>query len=173
MSQRDLETEPEGGTDHPLPSHVCIKQIQLVKCLSNQSAGQLRTPLAREGFGNNLICFCFTNSGRDNSVATGWTVRGSIPVGGRDFLHPSRPALGPAQPPIQWVPGLFSGGKAAGAWRWEIHPLLEVKERVEIYLYSPSGPSQPVLRCTLTFFFVLRFDFLWINNNLCCSVDAV
>ena len=33
-----------------------------------------------------------------------------------DFLQQSRPALEPTQPPIQWIPGIFSRGKAAGAW---------------------------------------------------------
>jgi hypothetical protein len=35
---------------------------------------------------------------------------------GRNFPHPSRPALGPTQSPVQWY-RTFSRGKAAGAWR--------------------------------------------------------
>ena len=52
----------------------------------------------------------------------------------------SRPSLGPNQPPIQCVPGLSRGVKRPG--RGVDHPpasSAEVKERVELYLYSPSG----------------------------------
>ena len=34
----------------------------------------------------------------------------------RDFPHSYRPALGPTHPPIQLVPGLLRGDKAAGTW---------------------------------------------------------
>jgi hypothetical protein len=41
-------------------------------------------------------------------------VRGSIPgEGGRDFPHSSLLSLGPTQPSVQWVPGLFFGNKMA------------------------------------------------------------
>jgi hypothetical protein len=40
----------------------------------------------------------------------------------------------------------FSGGKAVGAWRWPPTPSsAKVKERVYLYIYSPSRPSWPVL----------------------------
>ena len=59
--------------------------------------------------------------GRDSSVgiATRYELDGPgiKSLWGRDFQHPSRPTLGPTKPPIQWVPSLFPGGKAAGEWR--------------------------------------------------------
>ena len=35
---------------------------------------------------------------------------------GRDFPQLSRPSWSPTQPRVQWAPGLFLGGKAAGSW---------------------------------------------------------
>ena len=71
---------------------------------------------------------------------------------GRDFPHRSRPALGPTQPPVQWVPGLFPGVKLPG--RGADHPppsKCRGHERVGLYLCSPSGPSWPVMGSTFTF----------------------
>ena len=63
---------------------------------------------------------------------------------GRDFPQFSR--LWPTQPHIQWVPGLFPGGKVAGhGISYPPSSSAEVKERVEMYLYCPSGPLWSVL----------------------------
>ena len=39
---------------------------------------------------------------------------GSNP-GGDEIFHPTRPALGPTQPPVKWIPGLSRGLSSAGA----------------------------------------------------------
>jgi hypothetical protein len=84
--------------------------------------------------------------GRDNAVdiATRYGLDG--PVLGWDFPYPSRPVLGPSQPSAEWVPGLFPEGRAAGAWRWPATLYnVEVKNRVELYRYSPSVSSWQVI----------------------------
>jgi hypothetical protein len=68
----------------------------------------------------NILIIYDRRVGRDSSVGIvtryGLDRPGIESRRGRDFQHPSRPALGPTQPPVQWVPGHFRG-KAAGAWR--------------------------------------------------------
>jgi hypothetical protein len=60
-----------------------------------------------------LMLGAFLQVGRDSSVGivTGYGLDGPGIESrwGRDFSHTSRPALGPTQPPVQWVPGLARG----------------------------------------------------------------
>jgi hypothetical protein len=97
-----------------------------------------------------LRLFILVTVDRDSSVgiSTRWELNGPRieTRWGRDFPHSFTPAQRPTQPPAQWETFLFSEVKTAGAWRWPpIPPIDEVKERVELYLYSASRPSWPVL----------------------------
>jgi len=65
---------------------------------------------------------------------------------GQHILHLSRPALGPTHAPIQQVLDLSARRTVAGRWRSPPTPfIVELKERVELYHYSPSGPTWPVI----------------------------
>jgi hypothetical protein len=61
---------------------------------------------------------------------------------GQDFPHLFRPALGPNQPPVQWVSGLAPGGKERPGRDPDPSPTSSAvgHERVELYLYSLYGP---------------------------------
>ena len=74
-----------------------------------------------------------TRYGLDGSEIESWWER--------IFSHPSRRALVLAQPPMQWVPGLFPGIKRPQ--RGVGHPChLEPRLKEECrYNYLPSGPS--------------------------------
>jgi hypothetical protein len=96
--------------------------------------------------------------GRDSSISTANCYgQGGPEIESQrrwDFPHPSGPALGSTQPPTQWVSPV---GNAAGVWSWPSNPYsAKVKERVELYLYFPSGPSSPVLERTLG-----KYEILW------------
>jgi hypothetical protein len=114
-------------------------------------AGDLVLSSSRECFS-----ISFTIIGRASSVglATRYGLNGPGIESrwGRDFPHPSRPALGPHSL-LYSENRVFPRGKAAGGVALTTHPpsSAEVKESVELYLYSPSGPSRPVLRRTLPF----------------------
>jgi hypothetical protein len=98
-----------------------------------------------------LVCSCFISHFISIPTSPSWMVRESNPGEGEIFsTRPDRP----------WgLPSLLyngyrviPGGKVAGAWRWPSTPSsAKVKERVQLYLYSPSGPSWPVPGWTLPF----------------------
>jgi hypothetical protein len=69
---------------------------------------------------------------------------------GRDFPHPSRPALGLTQHSIQWAPDFFPGIKRqARGVDHSPQSNAEIIERVELYINSTYGSSRSVLGSTL------------------------
>ena len=78
----------------------------------------------------------YLRSAPEYVFATGWTVRGSKPGDSEIFPHTPSPDLGTIQPHVQCVRGLSRGQNGRGM-ALTTPPRGEVRERVELYLYSP------------------------------------
>jgi len=76
----------------------------------------------------------------------------------RDFPHLSRTALGPTQPPVQWVPGLSTGVKSGRGVTLTPHPILVPlswrSSAIPLLLLWAVRPVQSLSACTrVTFTF--------------------
>jgi hypothetical protein len=112
------------------PSPVCV-WVHLIR------SAEVENNTLGEWF---LVCSCLMWAWLAQSVqrlATTWTVRGSNLGGGVIFrTRPHRP-WGPPSLLHNWY-RVIPRGKAAEAWHWRpISSSAEVKERVQLYLYSP------------------------------------
>ena len=79
-----------------------------------------------------------------------------IPVGRARFSHPPKKAMGSHAAPYTMGTGSFLGVKRPG--RGDDHPppsSAEVKERVQLRLYSTSGPSWPVIGWIYLYLYLL------------------
>jgi len=56
------------------------------------------------------VCVCVCGPGSSVSIATDYGLDGpELNLGVDEIFRPSRPALGPTQPPVKRVPGLSRG----------------------------------------------------------------
>ena len=95
---------------------------------------------------------------------------------GWDFLYPSRLALRPTQPPVQLGTGSFPGVRCGRGVTLTPHPpsSAEVKNRVELYLYSPWGPSWPMKGWNLPTYIHSHHHLDWKQNVwvlVCCILQ--
>jgi hypothetical protein len=108
---------------------------------------------------NSSVCIA-TSYGMDG--------RGSNPEGVESFC--TRPDWLRGPPSLQYSgKRVFPRGKATGVWRSPATQpptsSAEVKERLELYFYSSSGPSWPVRGWDLLLLYIYAFILMLRNEN--------
>jgi hypothetical protein len=93
---------------------------------------------------------------------------------GQNFLHPSRPVRETTQPPIQLVRGILGEKRTGSGADHTPQYSAEVKERVKLYLYSPSETSWPVLgRIYLLAEEVILHNLVQITRNVHLNLSTL
>ena len=106
------------------------------------------------------ICVCVCGPGSSVSIATDYRLDspGSNP-GGNKIFRPSRPALGPTQPPVKWVPALSRGKGRLG--RAADHSLPSSAAVMEEYSYTSVHPldhTRPVTGSLYLYLFLYTYN---------------
>ena len=118
LAKRQPKKHPDQSI-YPSPYHLHVKPIASVTSLHFTTHRTSDWPVWITKFLVLNGLFTLAMWGRDSSVgiATRHGLYGpGIESRWRNFPHPSRPALGPTQPPVQRVPDSFPEVKL---WRWQ------------------------------------------------------
>ena len=99
-----------------------------------------------------------------------WAIRGSNPSSQEIFLFrkPYEPALGPTQPPIQRVLGVFFLPESKAAWAWSLQltsdllPRLRMNGAISLLSYAFMAWSQTFPLCSP---FLLVSDYQIVNET--------